>query len=59
LDEKLFEKIGAIVLEYHDKQKFLQDVLNRNGFTNMKVIRKTEKVGIIMASRTSNIFNAV
>jgi len=59
LDEKLFEKIGAIVLEYHDKQKFLPDVLNRNGFTNMKVIRKTEKVGIIMASKTSNIFNAV
>jgi len=59
LDEKLFEKIGAIVLEYHDKQKFLPDVLNRNGFTNMKVIRKTEKVGIIMANKTSNIFNAV
>jgi len=59
LDEKLFEKIGAIVLEYHDKQKFLPDVLNRNGFTNMEVIRKTEKVGIIMASKTSNIFNAV
>ena len=60
LNEKLLKKISAIVLEYHNGKQFLPDVLISNGFTNLEVIRKTEKVGIIMASKTgSNTHHAV